>query len=304
MDNLRNKLKKINIDGHLTFDEPMSKHTTFQTGGNADIFFSPANTTELKLVLDIAKKNEAEIYITGGGANLLVSDKGLKGIVINTNLLDSISIQKDGLLKCGAGVTVDNAAEAALNVSISGLDSFFGMPGTIGGALWMNARCYDKSISDIIISANYLDQDLQIHSIPKSEMCFDYKKSVFQSQKWIILDAIFELEKDDKDLIRAKMIKNKEDRKSKGHYSAPCAGSIFKNNRAFGKPSGVIIDSLNLRGTKIGGAAVSDYHANIIINSGNAKSSEIKELITLIQDKVKKAYDFILEPEVQFIGDF
>lgn len=304
MDNLRKILKRINMNGQLHYNEPMSQHTTFETGGPADIFYAPADADELKTVLEAARKTGTPHYIIGGGANLLVSDRGLRGIVIDTRALNTIINTAGGSFICGAGAVMDKAAEAALESGRSGFDSFYGMPGTIGGAVWMNARCYGKSISDLIVSVKYLDSNLKLQTLKKSEMQFEYKKSVFQNKDWIILNTEFFLEPGDKKLIRENMQNNRIDRQNKGHYAGPSAGSVFKNNRAFGKPSGEIIDSLGLRGTSVGGAVISEQHANIFLNTGNATSADIFKLIKLTAEKVKTAYGWELETEVQLIGDF
>jgi len=304
VDNLRKILKKINTKGELHFNEPMSSHTTYKTGGPAEIYYAPSDRDELKLLMSAAEQAGLRPFILGGGANLLVSDRGIKGLVIDVKNFNSISITPDGIASCGAGVIVDRAAEAALDSGFCGLDSFYGMPGTIGGAVWMNARCYGRSISDILISVDYLDEACILQRMDAQQNKFEYKKTPFQTMNTVILNAEFRLESGDKDLISRNMSENHADRKKKGHYSGPSAGSVFKNNRAFGKPSGAIIDSLGQRGTTVGGAKISDEHANIFINTGNATSTDIYRLIMQTKKRVKEAYGFELEPEVQMIGDF
>jgi UDP-N-acetylmuramate dehydrogenase len=307
VDNLRNKLKKINIRGELLYNEPMFRHTTFKTGGCADIFISPADTEELTEILRLLRSIDSPdvpVFVFGGGANLLVSDKGIRGVVINISKINEIEVGDDGKMSCGAGASVDDAAEAALGGSYSGFDAFYGMPGTIGGAVWMNARCYGKSISDLLTSVDYIDIGNNLKTIKNIQAEFSYKHSPFQGMYSIIVKADFQLVKGKKQEIRRAMLENRADREKKGHYAAPCAGSIFKNNRAFGKPSGAIIDSLGLRGTAAGGASVSEKHANIIINNGDASSSDIFSLVQLISERVKQEYGYSLEPEIQFIGEF
>ena len=304
MDNLRNIFKKINMKGQLDFNEPMSLHTTYKTGGPADIFCTPADTEEFVLILEAAENSGISHFILGGGANILVSDHGFRGIVIDTGNLNSINIGSDGQLICGSGTIVDRAAEFALKAGLQGFDSFYGMPGTVGGAVWMNARCYGRSISDIIADVTYLDEGHQLQTIKAEDINFGYKKTPFQELDCVILEASFLLEPGNPEDIKSNMMMNKSDRENKGHYSGPSAGSVFKNNRSFGKPSGAIIDSLNLRGTTVGGAKISEHHANIFINQKDATSSDILALIRLTQKKVMEAYGFALEPEVQLIGKF
>ncbi|MDC7227442.1 MAG: UDP-N-acetylmuramate dehydrogenase [Spirochaetales bacterium] len=304
MVNLRNILKKINIKGELLFNEPMSGHTTYETGGPAEIFCVPADTRELIEVLEAANRCASDYFILGGGANLLVSDKGIPGLVIDIKHFDGINIADDGRASFGSGLIVDSAAEAALEAGFSGFDSFYGMPGTVGGAVWMNARCYGRSISDILASVTYLNESHSIRTMTPQEGDFDYKISPFQNGDSVILEAEFRLIKCSREIIRKEMDKNRSDREAKGHYAGPSAGSVFKNNRAFGKPSGAIIDSLNLRGTEIGGAKISDHHANIFINKGNATSADIYRLINFVQTKVRDELGFELEPEIRMVGDF
>ncbi len=304
MTNLRNILKKINIGGEIRFNEPMAEHTTFKTGGNADVYIKPSDENSLINLLQTLASETVPCFIIGGGSNLLVADSGIRGAVVDTGSLSSIDVEIGGILNAGCGAVVDRIAEKACEAGLQGFDSFYGMPGTIGGAVWMNARCYGRSISDILRSVRYLDLNLEPVDYAFKPEDFKYKHSPFQSNKSIILSASFSLEKGNIPEIEAVMKANRSDRESKGHYAAPCAGSIFKNNREFGKPSGQIIDSLGLRGLKEGGAMISEKHANIIINPGTASSSDIYRLIKLTAEKVFEAYGFSLEPEVRFVGDF
>ncbi len=303
MDNLGNILKKINIKGRIAFNEPMSKHTTYETGGPADIFTEPENTKELLKIIEASDRLSVPHFILGKGANILVSDNGIRGIVISTGKLSKISINNENVTT-ESGLTVDHAAETVLESGLSGFDAFYGMPGTIGGAVWMNARCYGLSISDILVSVKYLDENRNMQTLKNHDGMFSYKKSPFQGRDFIILESEFRLKPADKSLIAETMKKNRLDRENKGHYAGPSAGSVFKNNRDFGKPSGAILDSLGLRGTRIGGSAVSDKHANIFINKDNASSTDIYNLIKYCSDKVYSELGLRLEPEVQFIGDF
>jgi len=295
------------MNGELHFNEPMSSHTTFKTGGPADILAKPADMNELKTILSAAgcaEDMDSSVFILGGGANLLVSDEGIRGLVIDMTNLKTIKAESGEILCCGAGATVDEAAEAAYAEGLGGLDAFYGMPGTIGGGVWMNARCYGTSFSDILKAVTYIDEKNILKTMNISPDNFDYKKSPFQKMKSVIIEATFRLNRDNPERIRLNMDNNKKDREKKGHFAAPCAGSVFKNNRSFGEPSGAIIDSLGLRGKSVGGAKISDRHANIIINTGTASSTDIFELINLVKSEVKKAYNFTLEPEIQFIGNF
>jgi len=300
---LSEKIKKINIDGSVSFGEEMKKFTTFKTGGPADIFVRAASSDDVRKICIFAEKNDAPLFILGGGANILVADKGIRGITLFTG--DLKSVYREGTeLVCQSGIDVNSLAEAALRENLSGLEFIYGMPGTAGGALWMNARCYGGEISHIFNWADVLNENNEIERIPFRKEDWGYKKSPFQNRKVLILKACLCLTPGKNEDIRSEMDKNYRDRESKGHFKAPCAGSVFKNNRDFGKPSGQLIDEVGLRGLRIGSAVVSDFHANIIINEGGAKASDILDLINLVRDKVKEKTGYELEPEVIPVGDW
>ena len=193
--------------------------------------------------------------------------------------------------------------------NISGVEQFAGLPGSVGGAVFMNARCFDKSISDIIFSVSYMNIDYSEKQIKLAQEIFNpdewaYKKSPYQDGNKFITTATFLLlqkNASEHDNIQEECKKYIGERVSKGHFKFPSAGSVFKNNHDFGKPSGQIIDEAGLRGTTIGGAKIADFHGNFIINTGNAKATEIKSLVELVQDKIKQKYGFFLEPEIIFV---
>ncbi len=300
---LSEKIKKINMEGKIDFNIDLKEFSTFNTGGMADIFISPENAEDIIKIKKIAEEDSIPYFVLGGGANLLISDKGIRGITIYTGKLNKYSVTGNKLI-ADAGITVNKLAEAACETTLSGLEFIYGMPGSIGGALWMNARCYDSEISNIFNWADVINENNNIERINFLKKDWAYKKSPFQNRNVIIVKSCFSLIGGNKDAIKTEMDKNYNDRKNKGHFYAPCAGSVFKNNRSFGKPTGAIIDDLGLRGLSIGDAAVSDFHANIIINKGNARASDILKLMNLVQDKVKEQTGFELEPEVIPVGDW
>jgi UDP-N-acetylmuramate dehydrogenase len=202
------------------------------------------------------------------------------------------------VLSVEAGTKSDDIAIWTAENSLSGMEFIAGLPGTIGGALWMNARCYEKSVSDMLIDVKILNEDLKIESVPYNPNDYDYKTSPFQKRHVLILCARFRLKKAPKEKIFSDMEFFRNDRKLKHHYDFPSAGSVFKNNHKFGKPSGKIIEELGLRGTQIGGARIADWHGNFIINTGNASAKDIKSLIKLVQDRAKKNLDIELESEI------
>ncbi|MDR1901547.1 MAG: UDP-N-acetylmuramate dehydrogenase, partial [Treponema sp.] len=187
---------------------------------------------------------------------------------------------------------------------LSGLEFLAGMPGLVGGALWMNARCYEKSLSDVLLETEILDEELNRLRLPFKAEDFGYKKSPFQERKCLILSARFAVTFRAASEIRKEIMEHRRDREEKGHYLYPSAGSAFKNNRAFGAPTGKIIDDLGLRGLRSGGARVAPWHGNIFINTGHASAADIRSLMDEVGRRVKEERGFDLEPEILFAGDW
>ncbi|MDR1107516.1 MAG: UDP-N-acetylmuramate dehydrogenase [Spirochaetaceae bacterium] len=317
MNTLREIIKKINMEtgfaGELRFDEPLSAHTTFKVGGPADLWIKPRGDQFPRygaVLLKQARSYGIPVFILGGGANIVVSDRGIRGIVLDTSGWSGCSVlpRRDGdgaaALAVRSGTPVDAAAEAAADLGLGGLEFLAGMPGSAGGAVWMNARCYGASVSDILEQTEFLDADFSLREAAFGPEDFSYKKSPFQSMPGLILSARFRLLPREPGDIRAEMAKNRRDREQKGHYRYPSAGSVFKNNRAWGKPTGQIIDELGLRGLRQGGAAVADYHGNIIVNTGNAAAADIRGLVETLRDRVYTERGIGLEPEILFVGDW
>lgn len=286
-------------------NEPMSLHTTFKVGGNAHLFMMPENRDELVAALDTAREKGMKHFILGGGANVLFPDEGYDGIVISTEAMKRIWTGDDGLLHAECGAAVSDAAFFSCREGYSGLHVFYSMPGSVGGAVFMNARCYNVSVSDILRSVVYLSREGEIRTAEKKNEEFGYKISPFQKNGGIILEAVFGLQsvsgEKEREELEKEMNSYKEDRTSKGHFLYPCAGSVFKNNRNFGEPTGKLIDSLNLRGYTVGGAGISEHHANIIVNRGNATASDIKTLVAYVEERVKEALGFTLEREIIYV---
>ena len=201
-----------------------------------------------------------------------------------------------------AGLEISKAAEWSAGQGLAGLHNFYSMPGSIGGSVWMNARCYGVSVSDLLSEVTLLTPENKITKKQIELSRFDYKKTPFQTTEEIILDARFKLTEADPGELKDSMNEKKNDRTAKGHFDFPSAGSVFKNNREFGSPTGKIIDSLGLRGHQIGGACISPKHANIIINTGDVTAQDVLNLIDFIKEKVYKEFSFALEEEVRFTG--
>ncbi|MEW5815974.1 MAG: UDP-N-acetylmuramate dehydrogenase [Spirochaetota bacterium] len=308
MDNVREIIKKININAEFRFNEPMWKHTSFQIGGPAEIFCIPRNRNDLLQILHMSKELSLPVFPLGEGANILVSDKGIRGIVLDMSLLNSIGFE-DTLLKAGAGLAISTAAALSAFRGLSGIDNFYSMPGSVGGAIWMNARCYDVSVSDSleyvdVITLEPSEMDLLPRRVYPAKNEFAYKRSPFQSFGCLIIEGGFRLTREPAAIITERIRGYRYDRESKGHFSAPCAGSVFKNNRDFGAPTGKILDDLGFRGFVLGRAKVSDLHANIIVNTGSASAREILSLIEFIEEKVAQELGYKLEREILMVGEW
>ncbi|MBO5236768.1 MAG: UDP-N-acetylmuramate dehydrogenase [Spirochaetaceae bacterium] len=302
-----------NFQGQILQDESMAERTTFKIGGKADLLLEPMDIPSLKLA--ILELNNAGIpfVIVGGGSNIVVPDQGLRYAVISTRALCSISHQEvegETYLSCQCGCTIQQITEYCQKHNLGGLENFAGLPGTVGGALYMNARCYDKSFNQIVKSINFLEEKTGSEGTYFYDSAdWDYKKSPFQTSlaSSVIIEADFFV----KPLVGKTDIQDSldkasgfiQDRKQKGHFDYPSAGSVFKNNREFGKPSGQIIDQLGLKGMTLGGAKVAPWHGNFIINTGNALAKDVKALVERIQAEVKSKTGFVLEPEIIFLSD-
>ena len=319
---MTNRIRKIveNIKnlykGRLLLDEPMSLHTTMKVGGNAELFAEPEDVFSLALVISECKKNSVDFFILGGGSNLIVSDEGFCGVIISMNAFSSIEFE-NGIVVCGSGVETSRAVEFFAENGISGMESFAGLPGTCGGACYMNARCYSNDISSKIKFVEYLDLEnfdensykflekhIKMYHNNKDCAQWTYKHSPFMKKSVVITKVAFKAEECQLEKIselKAACESFIKDREQKGHFKAPSSGSVFKNNRDFGEPSGKLIDEAGLKGAKIGGAQIAPWHGNIIINTGNATCSDIKKLVQLAQQKVKERTGFMLECEVVFV---
>lgn len=301
--NVENIVKKINIDGPVLTNEFMRAHTSFRIGGPADIYVRPQHEADLITLFRVLEGSEVPVFILGGGANILVSDLGIRGIVVDMTDISAIEV-RGTIVITEAGAPISNLARVAEQHALKGLEFIYRMPGSTGGALWMNARCYGKSISDLPGWVEYLDPALERRRMEISPEDFSYKKSPFQENGAILLRAGFRLEKGDREKIRKEMERIEQDRLSKGHFDYPSAGSVFKNDRSLGRPSGKILDELGLRGMCRGDAQVSPVHANIIVNTGNATAADVRSLIAYARDLAYEKMRISLEPEIRFIGEW
>jgi UDP-N-acetylmuramate dehydrogenase len=301
--NIRESARKINTKAPLRFDEPMAPHTSFRIGGPADAFLCPRNEEELADARRACASAGVPVFLLGGGTNLLVADRGIRGAVIDLSGLHGIRIA-DGVLHALAGTPISDASAAAAAAGLSGLEFAYCLPGTVGGAVWMNARCYDNSTSDRLLAVVSSAEDLTARRREVRPEEWGYKRSPYQGLREAILSAEFRLEPGDAGRMEARMAQIKADRENKGHFRFPSAGSTFKNDRAFGAPTGALIDSLGLRGLSVGDAQVAPYHGNILINRGRATAADMLELIRTVERRVAVGLGFRLEREVILVGEW
>ena len=283
---------------NVRYNEPMSKHTTFKVGGIADIFITVNSKEKLLKVLEILKNEK--ITIIGNGSNLLVTDKGIRGIVLKYTA-SNYDINKEEV-KVDSGMSNAKLANILLNQSLSGYEFAAGIPGTIGGAIFMNAGAYGKEMKDVVKCTEYIDLETRkIERLNNKEQEFEYRKSIFKNKKCIILSTTLMLEKDSKEAIEEKMQEYAKKRKETQPLDMPSAGSTFKRGEGF--ITAKLIDEANLKGYTIGGAEVSTKHAGFIVNKGNAKAQDIIDLIKYVQDKVYEKFKRRIEPEIKIIGE-
>jgi len=287
---------------NIKLNEPMKNHTSFKVGGNADIFIEPENVRELTEFIRYAKDNNIPYYIIGNGTNLLVSDYGISGAVIKLGeKISSIQVVEDRIIaQCGA--KLPEVAKVAMANSLSGLEFASGIPGSIGGAVAMNAGAYGHEMKDVIETVEVLDGNLEYKVVQNKEMEFGYRKSAVWKNNYIVLGSTFKLKKGSKSEIVSLMDNYTKERQSKQPLDMPSAGSVFK--RPEGYYTGKLIEDAGLRGMSIGGAQVSEKHCGFIVNKGGATARDIYNLIKHIQKTIYERFGVELETEVKLIGKF
>lgn len=284
---------------NVKYNEPMSKHTSFKVGGNAEYFVEIYDIDILKRIVDFGKNNNLDINVVGNGTNLLVLDSGIKGLVIRY-VANKIEIN-DNYVSVDAGVLNGVLAQELLKKELSGFEFASGIPGTIGGAVFMNAGAYGSEIKDIIEEVTYFDMsDKTVHKICNNECKFDYRKSIFSEMDTVILNAKLRLNKSSYDLIKKKMDEYRDKRISTQPLNKPNAGSTFKRGDGF--ITAQLIDEAGLKGFSIGGAKVSEKHAGFIVNDNNATAKDIIELIEYVKKTIYEKYNKKIEVEVRILG--
>ena len=289
-----------NICGTVLLNEPMSLHTSFRTGGPAEVFIKAESTENIISAIDIAKKYNKQYIITGNGSNILVKDGGIDGIVINIGN-EMSKIKCDGTkIYAQAGAMLSALATAAADEELTGLEFASGIPGTVGGAVFMNAGAYDGEIKDVIEYADVIDSEGNTHRLIKDELELSYRHSVIAEKNMIVVGAMFNLNKGIKKNITDKMADFAKRRRDKQPLNYPSAGSTFK--RPEGYFAGKLIEDSGLKGKTVGGAQVSEKHAGFVVNIGNATSSDIIALMDCCIETVYNKFGVKLEPEVRILG--
>lgn len=293
------KIPKENI----YHNELMKNHTSFKIGGPAELYIKIDNINQIQQVLQVTKNYNIQLTIIGNGSNLLVKDKGIKGIVAKIELKNiEINNKKDKVeIIVDSGVLTGYLAQKLLKEEITGFEELSGIPGTIGGAIYMNAGAHGKEIKDIIKEITVMDYDGKIKVINNKDAEFSYRSSIFQREKYIILSAKLQLEKGNKDNIKEKMNEYAKYRKEKQPIEYPSAGSTFKRGNDF--ITAKLIDDAGLKGYKIGGAKISEKHAGFIINVDNAKASDVINLTKYVKEKVYEQFGKKIELEIKVIGE-
>ena len=296
-----NELRKIIKSEYIFEQESMATHTTFRVGGPADVLVTPSKE-ELVLLISLCKKWDVPYYVIGNGSNLLVGDKGIRGVVIAmTNRMGEIVINEE-TITAGAGMTLALVASKAASASLTGMEFAAGIPGTLGGAVVMNAGAYDGEMKDILVSVRVLDKAGTIKEIPAEQLDLGYRHSCIPKEEWIVLEVTLKLQKGSSEEIRTKMAQLREARVTKQPLEYPSAGSTFK--RPEGYFAGKLIMDAGLRGFMVGGAQVAQKHCGFVINKDHATAADIVTLMNEVSAKVEQQFGVTLEPEVKMLGEF
>ena len=298
---IKNIIKKIENDSSslCLVDEPLKKHTTYGIGGPADLMVFPNNKEDLIRVIEIINENNIQLTILGSGSNILVSDNGIRGVVISLKKsLKEVNVNEN-ILYAECGAMLGKIVRLAVRNNLIGLENLNGVPGTLGGALIMNAGAWGGEISENLVNVELINSKNELKKVPKKDINFSYRKSSFDKND-ILLSAEFNLKKAEKNLIKENFSKAQSGRTSSQPLDKRSAGSLFKNPR--NNSAGKLLDNAGLKGFSIGGAKISEKHANFFINDGNASSNEMLQLIKKAHKEVKKQFDIDLSLEVKLIG--
>jgi UDP-N-acetylmuramate dehydrogenase len=287
--------------GAVTVNEPMAEHTSFKIGGPADVFVKPRNIDGLVNIVNTCAEKGIPLFVMGNGTNLLVRDKGIRGVVMQVaENIGAYEIEGESI-KAEAGISLSRLARVAMEHGLSGLEFAEGIPGTLGGAVTMNAGAYDGEMSMVVEASEYMRPGGSIITVDKSQHLFGKRTSYIQTDGGVVLKTGLKLKKDDKERIKARMNEFRESRQKKQPLDLPSAGSIFK--RPEGYFAGKLIQDCGLKGCRIGGAEVSGLHCGFIVNRGNASSEDVLKLIERMREKVYARFGVELQTEVKIVGE-
>ena len=294
------KLKNVITKGTVLTEEPMRMHTSFQIGGPAEIFVQPATGDEVRQAICLAKEEQIPFFVVGNGSNLLVSDDGFRGMIVQIGRnLQEISVE-DNVIYAQAGALLSRVARTALEHGLTGMEFAAGIPGSLGGAVAMNAGAYGGEMKDILTDAEVLTPDGEIKILSLEELDLSYRHSCIFDEDYIVLSVHLQLEQGDTTVIRNRMDELARARREKQPLEYPSAGSTFK--RPEGYFAGALIQDAGLKGYTVGGAQVSEKHSGFVVNRGGATAEEVLFLIKQVQKKVKSRFGVTMEPEVRMVG--
>lgn len=282
----------------LRFSEPLSKHTSFRIGGPAEVMAFPKNTEELSHILKVSKELDIKPVILGAGTNVLAPDEGVGGLVVCLkDGLNGMEVLEDGRIQVMSGVTMTRAAVFAANQGLAGMEFAHGIPGTVGGGVYMNAGAYGGEISQICESVTVMQMDGTLRTIPGTQMDFGYRHSILEETDGIVISAVFRLREDSSQAIKGRMKELQAKRSASQPLDLPSAGSAFK--RPVGGYAAALIDEAGLKGFQVGSAAISSKHAGFAVNLGGATAEDVKNLLQQVSDRVFAASGIRLEPEIR-----
>ena len=301
-DRISRRFCEIVGENKVLEQEPMARHTTFRIGGPADYFVELGSIEQIRAAIQVCREENLPWFVLGRGSNLLVSDKGYRGVILSIYKdFQKTEIQGE-TVTVQAGVLLTTLSGKVLDASLTGLEFASGIPGTIGGAVVMNAGAYGGEMKDIVRKVTVLDQDGEVRTLTCGEMQFGYRTSLAKKKGYIVLGAELTLKQGEKEKIREEMQALKAKRIEKQPLEFPSAGSTFK--RPEGYFAGKLIMDAGLRGAAVGGAQVSEKHCGFVVNTGNATAADVRELMRRVQEKVQEQFGVHLEPEVRFLGEF
>lgn len=303
MEDIEKKLQDVINRKNILKNEPMSKHTSFKIGGVADYFIKVTTTSELKAVLELANNFNIPVTIVGNGTNLLVKEGGIRGFVVKLEL-NNFKIKRNAnevLITVESGMSLGALSSVALKEEITGLEFLSGIPGTIGGAIRMNAGAYGKEMQDIVVKTRIMTYDGKIKTLDLKEHNFKYRDSIFSNIEAIVIDTCLRVQKGEKNEIENKIKEYSISRKEKQPLEYPNAGSTFK--RKEGVVTAKLIDECGLKGYNVGDAEISTKHAGFVINKGNATAADVLNLVEHVKKEIKAKFDIDIELEILVLGD-